>query len=197
MKRLFDILTSSFGILVLSPLIGIISVLIKSEGKGPVYYNAKRVGKNGILFGMYRFRTMLVDADRKGPSSTTSTDPRITRTGKFLRKYKLDEIPQLFNVFTGQMSMVGPRPEVQKFTDLFTDDERIILSVKPGITDWASIWNSNEGQILEGADDPDAAYMKLIRPEKIRLQIQYVKNHNFFIDLKIFFLTISKLVFRK
>ena len=162
MKRLFDIITSSFGILVLSPLIGIISVLIKSEGKGPVYYYAKRVGKNGILFGMYKFRTMLVDADRKGPSSTTSTDPRITRTGKFLRKYKLDEIPQLFNVFTGQMSMVGPRPEVQKFTDLFTDDERIILSVKPGITDWASIWNSNEGQILEGADDPDAAYMKLI-----------------------------------
>jgi len=194
--RLFDIFVSFIGIVILSPLFFIILVLIRSEGEGPLLYKAQRVGKNGKTFSMFKFRTMVVGADLNGPSSASTSDIRITRTGKFLRKYKLDELPQLINVLTGQMSIVGPRPEIKKFTDLFTYNERKILSVKPGITDWASIWNSNEGQILEGAEDPDKVYVERIRPEKIRLQLQYVENHNFFIDLKIVILTIKKIIFR-
>lgn len=179
----------------MSPLIIVIAAAIKLEDGGTVFYMAERIGLSGVAFKMYKFRTMVADADKSGPSSTSNSDSRITRTGRFLRKYKLDEIPQLFNVLIGQMSIVGPRPEIKKFTDLYTEDERKILSVKPGITDWASIWNSDEGRLLEGAEDPDKAYFELIRPEKIRLQLQYVKNNNFFIDLKIIFLTVRKILF--
>ena len=174
------------------PVFLIIFLIIKFKDKGHVLYKAQRVGLNGKMFRMYKFRTMVVDADLIGPSSTAKNDIRITPLGKFLRKHKLDELPQLINVFIGQMSIVGPRPEIKKYTDMFTTDESRILSVKPGITDWASIWNSDEGLILEGAEDPDKVYLERIRPEKIRLQLQYVKNHNFFIDLKIIFLTIKK-----
>jgi lipopolysaccharide/colanic/teichoic acid biosynthesis glycosyltransferase len=138
---------------------------------------------------------MVVDAESIGPTSTSADDRRITQTGRYLRKFKIDEIPQLLNVLLGNMSVVGPRPEIRRFTDMFTQEEKAILSVKPGITDWASIWNSNEGQILAGAEDPDRVYMELIRPEKIRMQLLYVKNCNFFIDLKIIFLTMRKIIF--
>lgn len=195
MKRLFDIIFSFIGLTLLSPLIIVIAAAVKLEDGGTVFYLAERIGLSGVAFKMYKFRTMVADADKSGPSSTSNSDSRITRTGRFLRKYKLDEIPQLINVLTGQMSFVGPRPEIKKFTDLFTEDERKILSVKPGITDWASIWNSDEGQLLEGAADPDKAYFELIRPEKIRLQLLYVKNNNFFIDLKIIFLTVKRILF--
>ncbi|MFA4851860.1 MAG: sugar transferase, partial [Bacteroidales bacterium] len=157
---------------------------------GPIFYMASRVGLNGKLFRMFKFRTMVVNADKIGASSTTRSDPRITGIGRFLRKYKLDEIPQLINVFTGEMSIVGPRPEVKHFTDMFTEEEKAILSVKPGITDWASVWNSDEGKILEGAEDPDKAYMELIWPEKKRLQLKYVNGHSFLVDIKIIFLTL-------
>lgn len=197
MKRIFDIFFSFAGLIVLSPIFIIAAIAVKLEDGGPILYKAPRVGLYGISFIMYKFRTMVMNAENIGPSSTSSNDIRITKTGRSLRKFKIDEIPQLLNVLTGNMSIVGPRPEIKKFTDLFTEEEKAILNVKPGITDWASIWNSNEGLILQGATDPDKAYLDLIRPEKIRLQLLYVRNHNFFIDLKIIFLTIRKIVFGK
>lgn len=194
MKRIFDIFSSFIGLLIIHPFFIIIALIIKFNDFGPVFYKAPRVGKNGKLFKMYKFRTMVVNADKIGASSTTSSDPRITRIGKFLRKYKLDEIPQLINVFIGNMSIVGPRPEVKFFTDLFTEEEKAILSVKPGITDYASVWNSDEGKILEGAEDPDKAYMELIWPEKKRLQLKYVREGSFWVDIKIVFLTLRAVV---
>jgi lipopolysaccharide/colanic/teichoic acid biosynthesis glycosyltransferase len=196
MKRIFDIFFSGFFILFVWPFYVIVAIIIKSGDGGPVFYKAPRVGKNGVLFRMYKFRTMVVNADKIGASSTTTSDPRITRIGHFLRKYKLDEMPQLFNVFLGQMSIVGPRPDLKSFTDLFSEEEKVILSVKPGITDWASVWNSDEGKILEGAEDPDKAYMELIWPEKKRLQIKYVREQSFGRDLKIIFLTLLA-IFKK
>jgi lipopolysaccharide/colanic/teichoic acid biosynthesis glycosyltransferase len=159
-----------------------------------VFYRGERVGLNGKLFRILKFRTMVVDADKIGGSSTPGDDPRITRIGRTLRKYKLDELPQLFNVLSGKMSLVGPRPEVQRFTDLFTPEERAILTVRPGITDWASLWNADEGSLLAGAEDPDRVYLELIRPTKIRLQLEYARNHSLFTDLKIILLTLWALV---
>jgi lipopolysaccharide/colanic/teichoic acid biosynthesis glycosyltransferase len=174
-------------------LIGIAAVL-KISDIGPVFYRAKRVGRNGEIFLMYKFRSMVVNADKVGPSSAALSDSRITPVGRFLRKYKLDELPQLINVLKGEMSIVGPRPEEKKFTDLYSEEEKSILTLKPGITDWASIWNSNEAEILENSEDADKTYLEIIRPEKIRLQLEYVLNHNFFIDLQIIFLTVIKLL---
>lgn len=145
---------------------------------------------------MFKFRSMVINADKIGPSSTTKSDSRLTPIGKFLRKYKLDELPQLLNVFIGEMSVVGPRPEVKQFTDMYNQRENTILSVKPGITDYASIWNSDEASILEGSDDPDRTYMEKIRPHKIQLQLKYISEQSFFTDLKIIFLTI-KAIFSK
>jgi len=196
MKRIFDVFFSFFGLIVTSPVIIIVSLIIWFYDFGPVFYLAPRVGKNGKLFKMLKFRSMVINADKIGASSTTKSDKRITPIGRFVRKYKIDEIPQLFNVFIGQMSIVGPRPEVKYFTDLFTEDEKAILSVKPGITDWASVWNSDEGKILEGYEDPDKAYMELIWPEKKRLQLKYVKEQSFLNDIKIIFLTL-RAVFKK
>ena len=193
-KRMFDVFISLGGLILLSPLIIVISVVIKFNDWGPVFYKAIRVGLNGKIFYMFKFRTMVLNADQIGPSSASVSDKRITSPGRFLRKFKMDEIPQLFNVIKGEMSIVGPRPEEKKFTDLFSEEEKIILTVKPGITDWASIWNSNEAELLEKSDNPDNTYMELIRPEKIRLQLKYIRNRNFFIDLKIFFLTIQKML---
>lgn len=194
MKRIFDFFSSFIGLLIIHPFFFIIALIIKFNDFGPVFYKAPRVGKNGKLFIMYKFRTMVVNADKIGASSTTSSDSRITGIGRFLRKYKLDEIPQLINVFIGNMSVVGPRPEVKFFTDLFTEEEKVILSVKPGITDYASVWNSDEGKILEGAEDPDKAYMELIWPEKKRLQLKYVRERSFWVDIKIVFLTLRAVV---
>jgi lipopolysaccharide/colanic/teichoic acid biosynthesis glycosyltransferase len=191
MKRVFDIFFSLNGLLILHPFLFFIALIIKLNDFGPVFYKAPRVGLNGRLFKMYKFRTMVVNADKIGASSTTSSDPRITAMGRFLRKYKLDEMPQLINVFIGNMSIVGPRPEVKYFTELFTEEEKAILSVKPGITDYASVWNSDEGKILEGAEDPDKAYMELIWPEKKKLQLKYVQEHSLWVDIKIVFLTLQ------
>ena len=186
-KRGFDFIISAVGVIIFLPFIIVISVVIKFYDWGPVYYKAKRVGKDGKIFNMFKFRTMVQNADKTGPSSATISDKRITSPGRFLRKYKVDEMPQLFNVIKGEMSIVGPRPEEKKFTDLFSEEETVILTVKPGITDWASVWNSNEAELLGKSDNPDKTYMELIRPEKIRLQVKYVRNRNFFIDLKIIF----------
>lgn len=195
-KRIFDIIISIIGLILFSPILIIIVIIIKLHDSGSIFYKAPRTGLNGAPFYMYKFRTMIPDADKFGPSSSPKSDVRVTPLGKYLRKYKFDELPQLFNVLSGKMSIIGPRPEEKKFTDLFSEEEKNILSVKPGITDWASIWNSNESELLEGCDDPDGYYLKYIRPEKLRLQLLYSKKHNFFIDLQIFFLTLRKIVFK-
>ena len=195
MKRIFDIAFSFLGLLLLLPLLFLIAIMIKKEDYGPVFYRGERVGKNGMLFRIYKFRTMVVNAEKIGPSSTSDDDPRITKIGRFLRKYKLDELPQLINVLKGEMSFVGPRPEVKKFTDLYTEEEKAILSVRPGITDWASLWNSDEGSILAGVEDPDRVYMEKIRPEKIRLQLKYVRERSLWVDIKIIFKTIKTVMF--
>jgi len=196
-KRIFDIIASGIGLIVLSPLMLIIAYLIKKEDGGPVFYRGVRVGKYGKPFRIYKFRTMVVDAEKIGGPSTADDDPRITRVGKILRKYKLDELPQLINVLKGEMSIVGPRPEVQFYVDMFTEEEKDILSVKPGITDWASLWNPDEGAILAGSPDPEKTYMEKIRPTKIRLQLKYVKERSFWIDLKIIALTILTVITKK
>ena len=196
-KRIFDILFSIVGLILFSPLLLTICILIKLEGGGPVFYRGVRVGKNGTLFRIYKFRSMVVNAEKIGGSSTADDDPRITKIGKFVRKYKLDELPQLINVLKGEMSFVGPRPEVQHYVNMFTKEEKSILMVSPGITDWASLWNSDEGAILAGSPDPERTYMEEIRPEKIRLQLKYVKERSFFTDISIILQTISKVIKRK
>lgn len=196
LKRLFDIAFSSIGLIVFSPVLFSIAILIKLEDGGPILYPGVRVGKYGLRFKIFKFRTMLVNADKVGGSSTADNDPRITKIGRILRKYKLDELPQLINVLIGQMSLVGPRPDVPYYVEMFTDEEKAILSVSPGITDWATLWNPDEGSILAGSPDPDKTYMEKIRPEKIRLQLEYVRNRSFWIDLKIIFQTLSAILFR-
>lgn len=196
MKSSFDFTTSILGLAILSPFLLLLTILIKIDSPGSIFYRGERVGLNGRKFKIYKFRTMVQNAEIVGASSTSDEDPRITNIGRFLRKYKLDELPQLINVLMGDMSFVGPRPEVKKFVDLYTEEERKILTVKPGITDWASLKFDNEGEIIKksGIIDYDEAYAKLIRPEKLKLQLKYVNNHNFWTDIKIIFKTILKLV---
>jgi lipopolysaccharide/colanic/teichoic acid biosynthesis glycosyltransferase/SAM-dependent methyltransferase len=184
-KRLFDLLVSGAGLIIISPLLLLVAALIKATSPGPVFYRGERVGRFGRPFWIYKFRTMVVDAEKLGGPSTSDQDPRITRVGRFLRKTKLDELPQLINVLKGEMSLVGPRPEVRQYVDMYTSEERALLQLRPGITDWASIWNSDEGAILADADDPDKAYEELIRPTKLRLQLAYARQHSLWIDLKI------------
>lgn len=180
LKRIFDLIISISGLILFSPILIIIAIFIKLYDSGTIFYKAPRTGLNGAPFFMYKFRTMITDADKFGPSSSPKSDVRVTPPGKYLRKYKLDELPQLFNVLSGKMSIIGPRPEEKRFTDMFSEEEKNILAVKPGITDWASIWNSNESELLEGYDDPDGYYIKYIRPEKLRLQLLYSRKNNFF-----------------
>lgn len=193
-KRVFDFLGAVLGLCVLCPFLLWIAWKIRSADKGPVFYNATRVGRFGKPFRLYKFRTMVVDAEKLGASSTSDDDPRITQIGKSLRRNKLDELPQLINVLMGDMSLVGPRPEVKRFTDLYDNKEKIILTVRPGITDWASIWNSDEASVLAGEVDPDGAYIKNIRPTKLRLQLKYIRERSFRVDLKLIFLTFQALV---
>jgi lipopolysaccharide/colanic/teichoic acid biosynthesis glycosyltransferase len=194
MKRIFDVISSVTGLILISFFLFAISILIKKDDGGPVFYRGVRVGVGGKPFRIFKFRTMVVDADRKGGPSTADDDPRITRIGRKLRKYKLDELPQLINVFLGDMSLVGPRPEVPHYVKMYTDEEKAILTVRPGITDWASLWNADEGAILAGSLDPDKDYLEKIRPEKIRLQLKYVHERSFWTDSKIIFLTLKTII---
>ena len=194
MKRGFDFVSSLVGLILASPVLLVIAILIKREDRGPVFYRGVRVGRFGKLFRIFKFRTMVVNAEKLGGPSTADDDPRITKVGNFIRKFKLDELPQLINVLKGEMSIVGPRPEVQMYVDMFMEEERAILSVRPGITDWASIWNPDEGGILAGSLDPEKTYMEKIRPEKIRLQLKYVRERSFWNDLKIIAQTIITIV---
>ncbi len=197
MKRAFDLTAAALALVFLSPLFLLIALLLRATSHGPVFYSGKRVGLRGRVFKMHKFRTMVVDAEQLGGSCTRADDPRITRSGHWLRKFKLDELPQLLNVLLGEMSLVGPRPEVQQYVQLFTPGEFAILSVRPGITDWASIWDRDEAQTLAGRSDPERTYLEQIRPEKIRLQLEYVRRRSFLIDLAILFETLKVLVLRQ
>jgi lipopolysaccharide/colanic/teichoic acid biosynthesis glycosyltransferase len=188
-------LFSIIGLILSSPLLLLIAFLIKWEDGGAVFYRGVRVGRCEKPFRILKFRTMVVDAERVGGPSTADDDPRITKIGRKIRKYKLDELPQLVNVLMGEMSFVGPRPEVQQYVDMFSEDEKAILDVQPGITDWASLWNPDEGAILAGSSDPEEVYMEKIRPTKVRLQLRYVREHSLWVDVKIIFLTLKTVVF--
>jgi len=165
LKRFFDIIVSFFGLIIVSPILGVIAILIKISSPGPVFYRGTRTGRAGKSFKIFKFRTMVKNAEVLGGPSTASDDPRLTKIGKFLKKYQLDELPQLINVLKGEMSLVGPRPEVKMYVDMMTDEERkTILSIKPGMTDLASLWDFHEGEILRGSPDPEKTYQEKIRP---------------------------------
>lgn len=189
MKRALDILLSTGALLVTLPVLLIIAVAIRTDSRGPIFYRGLRVGRGGTRFYMLKFRTMVADAERCGGTSTADDDPRITKIGAALRRYKLDELPQFINVLKGEMSLVGPRPQVEHDVAKYTVEEQALLSVPPGITDWASLRFPNEGEILKGHPDPDQAYIDLIRPEKIRLGLEYVRRRSLGVDLSILFQT--------
>ena len=191
---MFDFLAALAGLVLIAPIFLAIALAIKLDSPGPVFYRGVRVGRDGKEFRMFKFRSMVQNADKIGGPSTAGDDPRLTRMGKFLKKFQLDELPQLINVIKGEMSIVGPRPEVPFYVDMMTEEEkRVILSVRPGMTDWASLWNFHEGEILRGSADPEKAYQGKIRPEKMRLQMKYVREENFWVDLKIIAQTILKI----
>lgn len=189
-KRFFDIVVSLLGILVTSPILLVVALLIKLTSKGPVFYKQERIGKNEKPFRILKFRTMVVNADTQGLKITVDGDKRITGVGEFLRKSKLDELPQLFNVLFGQMSLVGPRPEVAEYVNLYTEEQRKVLSVRPGITDYASVCFRNENEILAQAEDPQKEYIEHIMPLKLRYNQKYIEEMGVFTDLKLIFLTV-------
>ena len=178
MIRFFDIIFSAVGLLLLSPFFLIIYILIRCESKGGGFYCQQRVGKDGRMFGLYKFRSMRTGSDKKGLITVGGHDSRITRMGYFIRKYKIDELPQLWNVLKGDMGLVGPRPEVKKYVDLYTEEQRRVLSVRPGITDYASIEYVDENEILGKADNPDRVYVEEIMPAKIKLNMRYIENRS-------------------
>lgn len=189
LKRAMDLGLAASALVVLSPLLLAATAWIKLADGGPVFYRGVRVGRGGVPFRMLKFRTMVIDAEKQGPSSTAGDDPRITRPGRLLRRFKLDELPQLLNVVKGDMSIVGPRPQVQWAVDLYTPEERLLLSVRPGITDFASLKFRNEAEILKGSADPDRDYLVKIAPLKTRLALHYVRHPSLATDLKIIFAT--------
>lgn len=190
MKRLFDITASFFGILILSPLFIFISLWVGLSSKGGVFYKQIRVGKNNKDFKLYKFRSMRVNSDKQGLLTVGSKDSRITKAGYFIRKYKIDELPQLINVLKGDMSFVGPRPEVRRYVDLYSEEQMKVLSVRPGITDPASIKYRNENDILSSASNPEQYYIQNIMPDKLKINIDYINTQTFFKDIKIIFQTI-------
>lgn len=196
-KRLFDTLFSLFILIVLLPLFILIALWILIEDGWPVFYLQERVGKNGSSFYLIKFRTMYKNADKKGLLTISSKDPRITSSGYYLRKYKLDELPQFINVLTGDMSIVGPRPEVWKYVRLYSEEQKKVLSVKPGITDEASLRYINENDILAQSADPERTYVEQIMPEKLSINLEYLKKQSFLYDLKIIFQTFLKIFFRQ
>ena len=195
MIRFFDILLSGIGLIILSPIFLTLSIWIKLDSEGPVFYKQKRVGKDNVDFLLYKFRSMITDADKKGLLITVGgKDPRVTKSGYFIRKYKLDELPQLINVVWGDMSLVGPRPEVRKYVELYNNEQRKVLTVKPGITDYASIEYIDENKILGESEDPEKTYIEIIMPEKIRHNMKYINNKSLKEYFKIIFFTFMKIL---
>lgn len=194
MKRVFDVIASGLGLLLLSPLFLIIAIWVKADSPGPVFYRQTRVGRGNRDFRLFKFRSMRVGSDKKGLITVGGHDPRVTRSGYYIRKYKLDELPQLINVFTGDMSLVGPRPEVRKYVDLYTPQQLHVLDVRPGITDLASIRYRNENELLEQAADPEQYYREVVMQDKLRINSEYIADRSFFKDIKIIFLTFKAIV---
>lgn len=189
MKRIFDVVASGLGLLVLSPLFLILAIWIKLDSKGPVFYRQVRVGLHNKDFRIFKFRSMRVGADKGSLVTIGGHDPRITRSGYFIRKFKLDELPQLINVFVGDMSLVGPRPEVRHYVNYWTPEQMHVLDVRPGITDPASIKFRNENELMEKAEDPEKYYIEVIMQEKIKLYLEYVEHHSFLGDIGLIFKT--------
>lgn len=196
MKRFLDIIFSGVGLICLSPLFVFLALWVKLDSPGPVFYRQVRVGRNNRDFKLYKFRSMRVDSDKKGLITIGGHDPRVTQSGYYIRKYKLDEFPQLINVFLGDMSLVGPRPEVRKYVDMYTDEQMHVLDVRPGITDMASIYYRNENELLEKANNPEKYYREVIMQDKLRINLEYVRNHSVIGDfrmiLKTLFVVIAK-----
>lgn len=191
MKRLFDIVCSFFGLVVLSPLFIFLSLWVGLSSRGGVFYKQQRVGLKDRDFILYKFRSMATGSDKKGLLTVGGKDSRITKAGYFIRKYKLDELPQLFNVLKGDMSFVGPRPEVRKYVDMYSEEQRRVLSVRPGITDIASMKYRNENDLLAKAENPEQYYIDVIMPDKLALNLNYIDTRNFFRDIKLIFRTIA------
>ena len=194
MIRFCDIVLSCLGLLLLSPLFVVVAVWIVIDNPGPIFYRQMRVGKDGKDFGLLKFRSMRIGADKESLITIGEHDSRITRAGYYIRKYKLDELPQLWNVLVGDMSLVGPRPEVRKYVDMYTDEQRLVLSVRPGITDYASIEYIDENRLLAPAEDPDRTYIEEIMPAKIALNMRYIEHQTLGEYLKIIFLTFAKII---
>ena len=194
MIRFCDVFLSGVGLVLLFPLFLILGIWIKIDSNGPVFYKQQRVGKDGVDFSLFKFRSMQIDSDKKGLITIGSRDPRVTNSGYFIRKYKLDELPQLINVFLGDMSLVGPRPEVRKYVDLYNEEQSAVLSIRPGITDYASIAFSNENEILSRVSNPEQYYIEVIMPEKLRLNMAYILNRTLFQYFKIISITIGKII---
>lgn len=194
MKRLFDILASGCGLLVLSPIFIIVAIWIKLDSPGPVFYRQIRVGRHNKDFRIFKFRSMRVGSDKGSLVTIGGRDPRVTRSGYFIRKFKIDELPQLINVFTGDMSLVGPRPEVRHYVNYWTTEQMRVLDVRPGITDPASIRFRNENELLEKAQDPERYYIDVIMQEKIKLYLEYVEKSSFWYDIKLIFQTFKVII---
>lgn len=194
MKRLFDIIASLCGLLVLSPILVLIAIWIKLDSKGPVFYRQVRVGRDNKDFRIFKFRSMRVGADKGSLVTIGGRDPRVTRSGYFIRKFKLDELPQLINVLIGDMSLVGPRPEVRHYVQYWTEEQMRVLSVRPGITDPASIMFRNENELLEQAEDPEKYYIEVIMQQKIKLYLEYVENASFWYDVRLIFRTFGVII---
>ena len=194
MKRLFDIFASGLGLLFLSPLFLVLAIWIKLDSPGPVFYRQVRVGRHNKDFRIYKFRSMKVGADKQGLITVGGHDPRITRSGYFIRKYKLDVVPQLINVFVGDMSLVGPRPEVRKYVDMYTPEQMHVLDVRPGVTSLASIRYRNENELLDKAEDPDQFYIDVVMQDKLAIDLEYVRNASFWYDIKLIFQTFWEIV---
>lgn len=190
MKRIFDITASFFGLIILSPLLIPIALWIGLSSKGGIFYTQTRVGKNNKDFKLYKFRSMRVNSDKQGLLTVGSKDNRITKAGYFIRKYKIDELPQLLNVLKGDMSFVGPRPEVRRYVEMYTEEQKQVLKVRPGITDPASIKYRNENDLLSKADNAEQYYIANVMPDKLKINIDYINNRTFFKDIKIIFQTI-------
>lgn len=194
MKRFFDVVASGLGLIVLSPIFFVIAIWIKLDSKGPVFYRQVRVGRNNKDFNIFKFRSMRVGADKGSLVTIGGRDPRVTRSGYWIRKFKLDELPQLINVFIGDMSLVGPRPEVRHYVDYWTPEQMHVLNVRPGITDPASIKFRNENELMEKAEDSEKYYIEVIMQEKIKLYLEYVEKHSFFYDIALIFKTFRVII---
>jgi len=191
MTRIFDLLASIAGLLLLLPILLVVALLIKLEDRGPVFFRQVRIGRHGRSFRIWKFRTMVVDAERLGKAITVGRDPRVTRCGHWLRRWKLDELPQLINVLVGEMGLVGPRPEVSRYVELYSEEQKRVLELRPGITDLASIAYRNESELLEGQPDPEAFYIQTIMPDKIRINLEYAAKASLWKNIQVVFATLG------